>query len=131
MLPQQLWQQFRAHHKVFLLLLVVPQPQTYLGAHQQATAVQPLLLIRFSGLAAQLLLQVHLLVLVVLPLLQRIHLLCMQLTPQALVRVQQVIQLVRMLRRVVKYIPEQVAGTGSAVPVFTLGLPLPVFMRYP
>jgi hypothetical protein len=70
---------------------VVPQPQTYLGAHQQITAAQLLLLTVFIGLAVQLPQEVHLLVLVVL--LPALHTLSrfMQPIPQVQARVQQAI----------------------------------------
>jgi hypothetical protein len=57
MLPQRLWQRFRAHRKVFLQLLLVLLLQPYLGVHRQAMVEQPLLLTAFTGLAVQLQLQ--------------------------------------------------------------------------
>jgi hypothetical protein len=92
--------------------------------------VRLLLLTAFTGLAVQLQLQQLLLELPALPLLQRIHLLYTQLTPQVRDQALQVILLVRMLRRVVKLLPAVIVDTDSVVRVFTLGLPPLVFMRY-
>jgi hypothetical protein len=88
-----LQRQFRAHHKVFLLLLQVLQPQLYLGAHQQVTAAQPLLLIVFTGLVVQLLPEALLLELLDLPQALRTLSRFTRLTLPVLGRAQQVILL--------------------------------------
>jgi hypothetical protein len=82
---------------VFLHLLRVLQLQRYLGAHQQATVAQLLLLTPFTGLVAQLLLQLHLSVLLALLIALHTPLRFTQLTPPVRVPVRHLIASQRQL----------------------------------